>query len=101
MVWGLFPVDPLSGCDIIITKDKGVSRIHAEISVDVMTSINPSQIKPSSSSCKVLVRDCSKYGTFINKNLGSMEKVHQFPKKETTLRDGDLISFGTGNATYR
>nr|XP_048327291.1 nijmegen breakage syndrome 1 protein-like isoform X1 [Ziziphus jujuba var. spinosa] len=119
MVWGLFPVDPLSGeyeyyisakglykvgrkgCDIIITKDKGVSRIHAEISVDVMTSINPSQIKSSSSSCKVLVWDCSKYGTFINKNLGSMEKVHQFPNKETTLRDGDLISFGTGNATYR
>lgn len=84
----------LVGCDIIITKDKGVSRVHAEIFVDVQT-------QPSISSCKVLIRDCSKYGTFINKNLGSMEKVHQFPNKETTLRDGDLISFGTGNATYR
>ncbi|KAF3444240.1 hypothetical protein FNV43_RR13930 [Rhamnella rubrinervis] len=118
MVWGIFPVDPLSGeneyyifakglykvgrkgCDIIITKDKGVSRVHAEILVDVMTSTIPLS-QPSLSSCKVLIRDCSKYGTFINKNFGSMEKVHLFPNKETTLRDGDLISFGTGNATYK
>nr|XP_048327129.1 nijmegen breakage syndrome 1 protein-like [Ziziphus jujuba var. spinosa] len=46
--------------------------------------------KSSSSSCEVLVRDCSKYSTFINKNLGSKEEVHRFPNKETTLRDGDL-----------
>lgn len=91
----------LVGCDIIISKDKGVSRVHAEIFVDVMTSTIPLETQPSVSSCKVLIRDCSKYGTFINKSLGSMEKVHQFLNKETTLRDGDLISFGTGNATYR
>lgn len=91
----------LVGCDIIITKDKGVSRVHAEIVVDVMTYTASLQTESSSSSCKVLIKDCSKYGTFINKNLGSMEKVHQFPNKETILRDGDLISFGTGNATYR
>ncbi|KAL5574079.1 hypothetical protein UlMin_023676 [Ulmus minor] len=93
MVWGLFPLDPVSGeskyyifamgsykvgrkgCHIIITKDKGVSCVHAEVLVD--------------------------YETFINKNLGSMEKVHEFPSKEISLTDGNLISFGTGNATYR
>lgn len=57
--------------------------------------------RKSSDSSKVIIRDCSKYGTFINKNLGSKEKVHEFPNKETMLKDGNLVSFGTGNATYR
>ncbi|KAG5530175.1 hypothetical protein RHGRI_030522 [Rhododendron griersonianum] len=30
--------------------------------------------------------------------LGSKEKVHEFPNKESSLKDGDLVSFGTGNA---
>ncbi|EXB80304.1 hypothetical protein L484_025160 [Morus notabilis] len=86
----------LTGCDVIITKDKGVSRVHAEIFVDEMSSS-----KSSSLSCKIRIKDLSKYGTFINKNLGSMEKVHEFPNKETTLADGNLLSFGTGNASYK
>ncbi|KAG4114549.1 hypothetical protein ERO13_D12G051500v2 [Gossypium hirsutum] len=116
MVWALLPVDPSSaeqeeeeeeedkyyifkngtysvgrkGCDIIIHKDKGVSRIHAHIMVDEMTQ-----------SCQVRIRDLSKYGTFINKNLSSNKKVHHFPNKQTFLEDGDLLSFGTGNATFR
>ncbi|KAA8547636.1 hypothetical protein F0562_004065 [Nyssa sinensis] len=89
------------GCDVIINKDKGVSRIHVEIVVDAMVSLDHLQNKSSNVSSKVRIRDCSKYGTFINKNLGSKEKVHEFPNKETTLKDGDLISFGTGNATYK
>ncbi|KAI9161243.1 hypothetical protein LWI28_015687 [Acer negundo] len=119
MVWGLFPADTLSGedkyyifnkgsykvgrkgCDIIINKDKGVSRIHAEIFVDAMISLNPLQNKSSNASSNVRIRDCSKYGTFINNNHGSKEKVHEFPNKEITIKDGDLVSFGTGNATYR
>ncbi|KAK9285792.1 hypothetical protein L1049_024993 [Liquidambar formosana] len=119
MVWGLSPVDPLpgedkyyiftkgtykvgrKGCHVIINKDKGVSRIHAEIIIDAMTSLNPLQNKPSNVPSKVRIRDCSKYGTFINKNLESEEKVHDFQNRETTLKDGDLVSFGTGNATYR
>ncbi|GMN51353.1 hypothetical protein TIFTF001_020492 [Ficus carica] len=90
-----------TGCDIIITKDKGVSRVHADIIVDALTSSNPLPSKSSSLSFKVRIRDCSKYGTFINKNLGSMEKVHEFPNKETSLADGNLLSFGTGNANYK
>ncbi|XP_022759411.1 nijmegen breakage syndrome 1 protein isoform X3 [Durio zibethinus] len=110
MVWALLPAGPSSveeedkyyifkkgtykvgrkGCDIIIHKDKGVSRIHAHIIVDEMTK-----------SSQVRIKDLSKYGTFINKNLTSNKKVHQFPNKQTSLEDGDLISFGTGNANYR
>ncbi|XWS30607.1 hypothetical protein CRYUN_Cryun23aG0000500 [Craigia yunnanensis] len=109
MVWALLPVDPSSGeedkyyifrkgtykvgrkgCDIIIHKDKGVSRIHAHIIVDEMNK-----------SCQVRINNLSKYGTFINKNLSSKKKVHEFPNKQTSLEDGNLLSFGTGNATYR
>ncbi|GKV20358.1 hypothetical protein SLEP1_g30495 [Rubroshorea leprosula] len=119
MVWGLFPVDFLSGedkyyifrkgtykvgrkgCDVIISKDKGVSRIHAEIIVEEMISLNPLESNPSLVSSKVQIKDCSKYGTFVNKNLGLKAKVHELPNKEATLKDGDLVSFGTGNANYR
>ncbi|XP_073038356.1 nibrin homolog isoform X2 [Primulina eburnea] len=101
MVWGLFPVDPLSGCDIIIDKDKGVSRIHAEIIIDEMICMDHLEKKASKLSSKVRIRDCSKYGTFINKNLDFKENVHEFPNKEVLLKNGDLVSFGTGSATYR
>ncbi|KAI3712742.1 hypothetical protein L1987_71307 [Smallanthus sonchifolius] len=115
MVWGLFPVDPLpgeesyyffskgtykvgrKGCDVIVNKDKGVSRVHAEIITDEMISKEDTKKKSS----EIRIRDCSKYGTFIKKPVGSKEKVHEFPNKETALDDADLVSFGTGNATYR
>ncbi|XP_052303552.1 nibrin homolog isoform X2 [Populus trichocarpa] len=114
MVWGLFPVDPLSGedkyyiftkgvykvgrkgCDVIICKDKGVSRIHAELVVDEMISMDHPLHMKSDLPSRVLIRDCSKYGTYINK-----EKVHKFLNKETSLKDGDVVSFGTGTAVYR
>lgn len=66
-----------------------------------MVSLGHSLKKPSNILSKVRIKDCSKYGTFLNRNLDSMEKVHEFPNKETMLKDGDLVSFGTGNATYR
>ncbi|XP_010249688.1 PREDICTED: nijmegen breakage syndrome 1 protein isoform X2 [Nelumbo nucifera] len=114
MVWGLFPAESLpgeqkyfiyskgaykvgrKGCDVIINTDKGVSRIHAEIIVDAMTSFDPHQNRPSGFPLEVRIRDCSKYGTFINKKLGKGAKVHEHPNKEMTLKDGDLVSFGTG-----
>ncbi|KAH6808015.1 hypothetical protein C2S51_029123 [Perilla frutescens var. frutescens] len=119
MVWGLFPVDPLpgeneyyifrkgtykagrKGCDIIINKDKGVSRVHAEIIVNEMICMDHSERRHSNNSSKVQIRDSSKYGTFVNKYMGSKEKVHEYPNKETMLTDGDVIAFGTGNAKYR
>ncbi|TKY56635.1 Nijmegen breakage syndrome 1 protein [Spatholobus suberectus] len=119
MVWGLFPVDPLSGedkyyifktgiykvgrkgCDVIITKDKGVSRVHAEIVVNTMNLVNPLPNERSHLSPSLRIRDCSKYGTFISKNVGPKKKVRELPNKETALEDGDLVSFGTGTATYK
>ncbi|XP_042507822.1 nijmegen breakage syndrome 1 protein isoform X2 [Macadamia integrifolia] len=119
MVWGLIPAESLpgeqkyfiftkgtykvgrKGCDVIINSDKGVSRLHAELIVDAMTSFGPLQKISAGCPSQVCIRDCSKYGTFINKKLGSNAKVHEQPNKETTLKDGDLVIFGTGNATYR
>ncbi|KAG7036716.1 Nijmegen breakage syndrome 1 protein, partial [Cucurbita argyrosperma subsp. argyrosperma] len=119
MVWGFFPVDPLSGeekfyifapgkykvgrkgCDLTITKDKGVSRIHAEIVVDAMIFLNSHKSYLSNVSSKVRISDCSKYGTFVSRKSGLKEKIHELPKKEASLYDGDVISFGSGNATYR
>lgn len=89
------------GCDIIVNKDKGVSRVHAEVIVDEMICVDHLQKRQSNNSFQVRIRDCSKYGTFISQNVGSKEKVHEFPNKETQLKDGDLVSFGTGTASYR
>ncbi|PIA35436.1 hypothetical protein AQUCO_03500066v1 [Aquilegia coerulea] len=119
MVWGFFPVESLpgeqkyyiyskgtykvgrKGCDVIINTDKGVSRIHAEVIIDSMTSLDPLQRISTNFSSNVRIKDCSKYGTFINKKSGTKPKVSEYPNKEAPLKDGDLLSFGTGNATYR
>lgn len=85
---------------MIIQNDKGVSRIHAELAVDAMTSWDPLQNISSSFLSDVRIIDKSKYGTFINKAKGS-NSVNEFPNKEKTLKNGDLVSFGTGNAVYR
>ncbi|KNA18946.1 hypothetical protein SOVF_066070 isoform B [Spinacia oleracea] len=118
MVWGLFPVNPLSGeekyyiytkgtfkvgrkgCDVIC-NDKGVSRIHAEIIVEAMESLEPIENRSSRLTSKVRIKDSSKYGTFIVRNSGIKEKVHDCPGKETYLKDGDTVKFGTGDLTYR
>lgn len=86
---------------MIITKDKGVSRVHAEIIVNTMNLVNPLPDEHSPLSPGIHIRDCSKYGTFISKNVGPKKKVHELPNKETALEDGDLVSFGTGTASYK
>ncbi|KAL8166702.1 hypothetical protein V2J09_008201 [Rumex salicifolius] len=119
MVWSLIPTDPLSGevsyyifakgtykvgrkgCDVTISKDKGVSRVHAEIIIDAMEHLDPRGEKSANINTKVRIRDFSKYGTFVTRVDDSKEKVHESPSKETALKDGDLISFGTSNAAYR
>ena len=86
---------------MIITKDKGVSRVHAEIVVNAMNLLNPLPNECSNLPPSIQIRDCSKYGTFISKSVGLKKKVHELPNKETALEDGDLVSFGTGSATYK
>lgn len=118
MVWGLFPVHPHSGdekyyiyakgtykvgrkgCDVTICNDKSISRIHAEIIVDAMESLGPIENRSSNFSSKVRIRDCSKYGTFFERN-GTRKKILDCPGKEIYLSDGDLVTFGTGNVIYR
>ncbi|KAL9271644.1 Nibrin-like protein [Drosera capensis] len=119
MVWGLFPLDARSGddkyyifsqgtykvgrkgCDVIINKEKGVSRVHAEMLIDSMACLGSIENRSSGIKSYARIRDCSKYGTFIVHDGDSKIKVHECPSKEATVQDGDLISFGTGNATYR
>ncbi|KAK1261381.1 hypothetical protein QJS04_geneDACA019507 [Acorus gramineus] len=116
MVWALFPVEIQPGaqnyyifakgtykvgrkdCDVIIQTDRGVSRLHAEIVVDRMTSQDPSLDASASFPSDVRIRDLSKFGTFINKKT---KAVLSGPNKEETLTNGDLVSFGTGNAIFR
>ncbi|XP_078448561.1 nijmegen breakage syndrome 1 isoform X2 [Wolffia australiana] len=116
MVWGLFPLDTQQGsqsyyifsggaykigrkdCDIIIQTDRAISRIHAEIIIDGMHPENSN--RGSTESRYARIKDLSKFGTFINKESGS-KPVNTLPMKESFLRNGDLVSFGTGNATFR
>lgn len=118
MVWGLIPVESFPGaqtyyffkrgiykvgrkdCDVIIKHDSGVSRIHAELVVDAMSCQDSLQNISSNFLSGVRIIDKSKYGTFINKEKGS-KSVNKLPNKETILKNGDLVSFGTGNAMFR
>ncbi|KAF3787729.1 Nibrin [Nymphaea thermarum] len=113
MVWGLLPVNPSLGlptyyffskgtykigrkdCDVIIEKDRTISRIHADMIIDW----DPLQIKLNGHS-KALLTDHSKFGTFINNESGS-KPIFSLPNKQVNLKDGDRVSFGTGNATFR
>lgn len=75
-------------CDITVQTDTAVSRLHAEIIFDEVDQ-----------SC-VRVVDRSKFGTWINKELGA-KAVRLRENQEAMINDGDLVSFGTGNATFR
>ena len=68
--------------------------------MDAMEAFEPVGNRSSVSS-KVRIRDCSKYGTVIMRNSSIKEKVHECPGRETYLKDGDLVLFGPGNASYR
>lgn len=80
------------GCDIIVQTDTSISRNHADVIIDKMASVD------QSSSC-VRVVDKSKYGTFISKGSGS--KVQLVKNKDAVLNEGDSVTFGTSNATFR
>ncbi|KAL5993418.1 Mre11 complex subunit Nbs1 [Asimina triloba] len=82
-------------CDVAIQNDRGVSRIHAEIIIDAMTSRDPAENTSDSFLSSVRIKDLAKYGTFINKGKES-KAVNELPNKVKTLKNGDQISFGTG-----
>uniref|UniRef100_A0A0D9XKV9 Nibrin homolog n=1 Tax=Leersia perrieri TaxID=77586 RepID=A0A0D9XKV9_9ORYZ len=117
MVWALTPVDTLRGaqkwyifaagtykfgrkdCDVIVQTDPSISRVHAEIAVEKMVAWDPKSGAPASPSY-VRVVDRSKYGTFVNKVQGTQgNRLHK--DEDAMLSDGDALTFGTGNATFR
>ena len=76
-------------CDIVITGDISISRRHATISV---SKVDPADHKQPVEGITIL--DTSKVGVQIN---GS--KIA--PKADTSLKDGDFISFGCLNMKYK
>lgn len=65
-----------------------------------MISLDTAGVGPDKLSSCARIIDKSKYGTFVSKESGS--KVARLVKnKDTVLNDGDLITFGTSNATFR
>ncbi|PAN46765.1 hypothetical protein PAHAL_9G212800 [Panicum hallii] len=117
MVWALTPVDTVRGtqkhyifaagtykvgrkdCDVIVQADTSISRVHAEIAIEKMVAWDPHSGAPASPSY-VRVVDRSKYGTFVNKVHGTQgSRLHK--DEDVMLTDGDIVTFGTGNATFR
>jgi len=73
------------GTDIVV-EDKSVSRKHAELTVQ------PSQdVTNINNQSKLLVKDCSKFGTFLKKERISQQE----------LVDGDQIRFGVSGSWYQ
>lgn len=118
MVWILLPTNPSLGslkyyftssgtykvgrkdCAIIIQTDKTVSRLHAEIKIEHVDSGNFSQEIASIPKSRIVLRDLSKFGSFVNKTVGS-KPVFSLPEKAIVLKEEDLITFGTDNCTFR
>lgn len=87
-------------CAVAIQTDKTISRVHAEIIVEAASSWNALQCFSSVPSPEICLKDLSKFGTFVNKEICS-KPVFSLANKETILSNGDLITFGTNNSTFR
>lgn len=74
-----------------------MSRLHAEIIVDQMVSQDPGTSTGFDSHVRVV--DRSKFGTYLNKELG--EKGRVLRNQEGEVKDGDTVTFGTGSSTFR
>ncbi|XP_070604122.1 nibrin isoform X2 [Erythrolamprus reginae] len=106
-MWKLCPVDEAGGgpsyrllvgveyvvgrknCGILIPNDASISRSHAVLSV-THPQVNLSQ---SSSFPELILKDTSKYCTFVNG-----EELHNATRK---LNTGDRITFGVYQSNYR
>ena len=70
-----------------------------EIAIEKIVAWDPHSGAPASPSY-VRVVDRSKYGTFVNKVHGTQgSRLHK--DEDVMLTDGDTLTFGTGNATFR
>eukprot|EP01018_Ginkgo_biloba_P011690 Gb_19226 [translate_table: standard] len=118
MVWELVPLNSSTGaskyfftsqgtykvgrkdCAVTIQTDKTISRVHAEITLEAASSWNSLQCFSNIPYPEIRLRDVSKFGTFINKETGS-KPIFSLANRETMLKNGDVITFGTNNTTFR
>ncbi|MCO5563654.1 hypothetical protein L7F22_017301 [Adiantum nelumboides] len=118
MVWILTPYHPSLGvtkyyltssgtykigrkdCEIIIQTDKTVSRLHAEIIIDPIKSANDSNVVRPTCKPRIVLRDLSKFGSFVNRSAGS-KPTFSLPNKEKELKEGDIVTFGTDSSSFR
>jgi nijmegen breakage syndrome protein 1 len=84
-------------CTIIIQTDRTVSRLHAEIKLDLINKPGNSTKCPQET---ITLKDLSKFGSFVNRTVGS-KPVFSLPDKEISLNDGDLLTFGTDSSSFR
>ena len=74
--------------------------MHAEIIVEPASPYNDLQGLTDIPPPKICLKDVSKFGTFVNKEVGS-KPVFFLTKQETVLNNGDLITFGMTNTIFR
>ncbi|CAM6087489.1 unnamed protein product [Calypogeia fissa] len=88
-------------CTITIQTDKSISRLHAEITVEAAPPLLAAEKdRDNLPRCKVVLKDLSKFGTFVNKDIDP-RPVNTFPDKEAILKEGDVVTFGTNLAVFR
>ncbi|KAM9308415.1 nibrin [Gastrophryne carolinensis] len=77
-------------CSILIEDDQSISRAHATLSV----SHPPTNLGQPDKIPVLAVKDCSKYGTFING-----EKMESASSRN--VKSGDKVTFGVYNSKFR
>jgi nijmegen breakage syndrome protein 1 len=82
------------GCEILLEKDKSISRRHAAI---VVGPLPRSQLANTKFRPQIVIKDSSKYGTFL---IGDNDT--KLPEGvETELRDSTIVRFGLLHTNMR
>ena len=84
-------------CTIIIQTDRTVSRLHAEIKLDLAIRSGDCTDFPRE---RITLKDLSKFGSFVNRSVDS-KPVFSLSNKEISLNEGDILTFGTDSSSFR
>ncbi|KAJ7570527.1 hypothetical protein O6H91_01G124100 [Diphasiastrum complanatum] len=87
-------------CHVILQADRTVSRLHAELTISPATPWLPTDSTTDIPAPELFLKDHSKFGTFVGKATGA-KPVFSSPDRVVSVKDGDLLTFGTGNTTFR
>lgn len=89
-------------CYITIQIDKSISRLHAQlITEEARASRKDVHDVADIPRMPLKVQDLSKFGTFVNKLPDSKPVASSGPDKEAPLNDGDVVTFGTLQTSFR